>query len=414
MPTVEKLTKTRVESLQRGEILWESRTRGFGVRKQASAAVFIFKARVDGKQRFVTIGEHGNPWSVEQARNRAEILRGQIGQGHGEVATQPRQRGGMTVAELAKEFLARRAKPDLKASTATYYELLISKHVLPNFGGMKARALTRATVENWRVGMSDAKPTANRVLALLSAMYSWASDEGHVPKGTNPARDVKHYKEQARERYLTSDELARLGDAIREAETIGVPWQVKEGTKAKATAKHLPKEANQRTKIAPAAAAALRLLILTGARLREILHLEWQHVDLERGILFLPDSKTGRKALVLNAAAVQLLTDLPRHGRYVIAGASVGSKDEQPRSDLKRPWALVAGRAKLENVRLHDLRHTFASVAAASNIGLPVIGKLLGHSQTSTTERYAHLAVDPVRAATDLVGQKLAAAIGER
>lgn len=412
MPTV-RLTKTAVDDLPPGAALWDQTVRGFGVRRQSRDPIFVLKARINGRQRFLTIGRYGSPWTVDTARNEARRLLGEIASGRDPAERRADERSALTIGLLADAFLKEHAAAKRKASTADYYKMIVETHIKPAFGHLKANALTSVEVEKWHAS-AKRKPTANRVVAVLSSLYSWAVKTKRLPIGTNPTRAVERYREQARERYLTSDELARLGDAIREAETIGVPWQVQEGTKAKATAKHLPKEANQRTKIAPAAAAALRLLILTGARLREILHLEWQHVDLERGILFLPDSKTGRKALVLNGAAVQLLTDLPRHGRYVIAGASVGTKDEQPRSDLKRPWALVAGRAKLENVRLHDLRHTFASIAAASNIGLPVIGKLLGHSQTSTTERYAHLAVDPVRAATDLVGQKLAAAIGER
>lgn len=412
MPTL-KLTKTAVDDLPTGGVLWDQAVRGFGVRRQSRDPVFVLKARVNGRQRYLTIGRHGSPWTVDTARNEAKRLLGEIAGGRDPAERRADEKSAPTVGQLADDFLKEHATAKRKASTADYYRMIVETHIKPAFGHLKANALTSAEVEKWHAG-AKRKPTANRVVAVLSSIYSWAAKTKRLPDGPNPARPVERYREEARERYLTSDELARLGDAIREAETVGIPWNLRETTKAKATAKHLPREGNQRTKIAPAAAAALRLLILTGARLREILHLEWRHVDLERGILFLPDSKTGRKALVLNAAAVQLLNELPRLGRYVIAGASVGTEDEQPRSDLKRPWALVATRAKLENVRLHDLRHTFASVAAASNIGLPVIGKLLGHSQTSTTERYAHLAVDPVRAATDLVGQKLAAAIGGR
>jgi integrase len=412
MPTV-KLTKSAVDDLPVGGVLWDQAVRGFGVRRQSRDPVFVLKARVNGRQRFLTIGRHGSPWTVDAARKEALRLLGEIAGGRDPAERRADEKSAPTVGQLADAFLKEHASAKRKASTADYYKMIVDVHIRPAFGHLRANALTSAEVEKWHAN-AERKPTANRVVAVLSSIYSWAIKTKRIPDGTNPTRVVERYREQARERYLTSDELARLGDAIREAETVGVPWLVRAETKAKATAKHLPKEANQRTKIAAPAAAALRLLILTGARLREILHLEWQHVDLERGILFLPDSKTGRKALVLNGAAVQLLNELPRQGRYVIAGASVGIADEQPRSDLKRPWALVSGRAELKGIRLHDLRHTFASVAAASNIGLPVIGKLLGHSQTSTTERYAHLAVDPVRAATDIVGKKLAAAMSGR
>ncbi|MEI9914967.1 MAG: site-specific integrase [Methylovirgula sp.] len=155
------------------------------------------------------------------------------------------------------------------------------------------------------------------------------------------------------------------------------------------------------------AAAASRLLIFTGCRLGEILNLRWSEVDLERGLLFLPDSKTGRKTVVLSAAAQSILAALPRLGIYVIASETAGQEVEKPRADLKRPWALIKAPAGLADMRLHDLRHSFASVGAGAGMGLPVIGKLLGHSQASTTQRYAHLDADPVRAAANTIAEKI-------
>ena len=162
----------------------------------------------------------------------------------------------------------------------------------------------------------------------------------------------------------------------------------------KPKAKHLPKAKNRFTKIGPFAAAAIRLLLFTGCRLREILHLRWENVDLERGLLFLPDSKSGRKTVILNAPAMAVLTGLKRIGSYVVPGDG----PEKPRADLKRPWEAVARRAGLEGVRLHDLRHTF-------------IGKLLGHTQASTTQRYAHLDNDPLRRAAESIGGRIKAAM---
>ena len=157
----------------------------------------------------------------------------------------------------------------------------------------------------------------------------------------------------------------------------------------------------------PAAVAAIRLLIFTGARLREILDLKWEHVDLERGLAFLPDSKTGRKTLVFSTAAEAVLRSLKREGPYVITGLLAG----EPRVDLKRPWAAVREAAGLDGVRLHDLRHTFASIGAGASLGLPIVGKLLGHTQPQTTARYAHLDASPLRRAADLIGAQLLAAM---
>ena len=171
-------------------------------------------------------------------------------------------------------------------------------------------------------------------------------------------------------------------------------------------AKHVPK-IKRSTKITPTAAAAVRLLLFTGCRLREILHLRWDYVDIERGCLFLPDSKTGRKTVVLNAPALAVLNALQRVGCYVVPG----DDPEKPRHDLKRPWDAVTNRAGLRGVRIHDLRHTYASFGAGGGLGLPIIGRLLGHAQVATTARYAHLDNDPLRRASEAIAGQLSAAL---
>jgi integrase len=238
-------------------------------------------------------------------------------------------------------------------------------------------------------------------------MYAFAGRAGAVSEGTNPARGITKFKESRRERFLGPKELERLGAAIREAETKGLPWEIDE---AGPKAKHLPKAKKRFTKMDQFTAAALRLLLFTGCRLREILHLKWEHVDIERGLLFLPESKTGRKTVILNAPALAVLTGLERLGSYVVPG----DDPEKPRADLKRPWAAVSKRARLVGVRLHDLRHTYAGFGAGSGLGLPIIGKLLGHTQASTTQRYAHLDNDPLRRATEHIGGTIAAALEGR
>lgn len=180
----------------------------------------------------------------------------------------------------------------------------------------------------------------------------------------------------------------------------------------KPKAKHAPKTDKRRSKLDPYAVAAIRLLILTGARLREILDAHWQHVDLERGVIFLADSKTGRKAVYLSATAQALLASLLRidGNSHIIAGA----KDGAPRADLKKPWRAVTKAAGLEGIRLHDLRHSFASFGAGASLGLPIIGKLLGHSQPATTARYAHLDADPMRRAVETIGTTISAAMNRK
>jgi integrase len=245
---------------------------------------------------------------------------------------------------------------------------------------------------------------ANRALAVVSSMYTFAARVGLVQERTNPARGIDKFPEHRHERFLTGEELERLGSAIRAAETEGIAWEADE---AKPNARHLPKANNRFTRMSPFAAATIRLLLFTGCRLREILHLKWDHVDLERGLLFLADSKTGKKTVILNAPALAVLSGLDRLGSYVVPG----NDPEKPRADLKRPWEAVAKRAGLDGVRLHDLRHTNASFGAGGGLGLPIIGKLLGHTQAATTARYAHLDNDPLRRASEAIGGRIAAAL---
>jgi integrase len=271
-------------------------------------------------------------------------------------------------------------------------------------GRRKAQEIARGDLSRLHGRLSDKPAIANRLIAVASSMFSWGSEHGFTPEGFNPASRIEKYKEKRRERFLSSNEIERIGEALREAETIGLPWEPEPDS---AKAKHAPKAENRRTKISPEAAAAIRLLLLTGARLREILHLRWEYVDFERGLLLLPDSKTGRKTIILNAPALSILEGLERVSPYVIPGED----PEKPRADLKRPWAAISERAGLTGVRLHDLRHTHASFGAGSGMGLPIIGKLLGHTQAATTARYAHLDADPLRKASDRIGGAIAAAL---
>jgi integrase len=208
---------------------------------------------------------------------------------------------------------------------------------------------------------------------------------------------------------LSSDEFRRLGDALAKGETEGLPYEINEdGPKAK----HARKPENRKRIIDPYAAAAIRLLILTGARLREILHARWENVDFERGILFLPDSKTGRKPIYLGSVALEILAKLlhVEGNPYVI----VGLTSDKPRADLKNPWRAVTEAAGLTGLRIHDLRHSFASIGAGASLGLPIIGKLLGHTQPSTTARYAHLDADPMMRAVETITDTITAAMNGR
>jgi len=406
------ITKSLVDSLEPRSseyAVWDAKLPGFGVRVRPTGSmsfVVVYRAgsgRAAPFRRF-TIGAVGK-LAPEAARLRAKQIIGLVANGKDPALERAHERDAKTFGELADTFIEEHAEKKLKASTCSYYRLLVTNVLKPAFGTTKSDKLSRSAVAKLHSSLAGQPVSANRMLTLISGIYSYGSQHGEVPEGFNPARRIEKFKETARERFLNGEELERLGAALREAETVGLPWEVDETAP---NAKHLPKS-KRITKISQSAAAALRLLILTGCRLREILHLKWEYVDVERGVLFLPDSKTGKKTVVLNAPALAVLASLDHVGPYVIPGEDI----EKHRSDLKRPWTAVSKRAGLSGVRLHDLRHTYASFGVGGGLGLPIIGKLLGHAQASTTARYAHLDNDPLRRATEKIGAELAAAMGE-
>jgi integrase len=396
-----RITKRLVDSLKPSgddRFVWDDTLIGFGVRVQPTGAKsYVVKYRAGSGRgaptRRVTLGRIGT-LTPDEARALARKTLGAVAHGSDPAALRAAERRASTFRELAEIFLVEHVEAKRKRTTAAHYRSLLERIVLPELGSRKAEQVTTSDLAKLHTKMRDAFAGRRKIL----------------PPGFNPARGIEQYPEKGRERFLSADELTRLGDAVREAETVGLPYDIDE---EKPTAKHAPKEAQRRTKIGPYAAAAVRLLILTGARLREILHLKWEHVDVERGLLLLPDSKTGKKAIVLNAPALDVLANLPRVGAYVIAGQTAGTDDDKPRADLNRPWRAIVKRAGLNGLRIHDLRHTHASVGAGLGLGLPIIGKLLGHTQPSTTARYAHLDADPLRRASEHIGTRLAAAMGD-
>jgi len=411
-----KITKRVVDSVEPRPtryVIFDSEVTGFGLRVYPSGEkswIFEYRPGAGGRRvakRRITIGKVGNI-TPDQARKAADGLRAMAMTGRDPQGDKARERMAETVEDPAAQFLEHHVGPKRRERTKEHYEDVLKRIVLPKLGKMKAKDVTRGDLSRLHVDWKHTPFQANRMLAIVGSMYSYAGKQGVVPEGMNPARGIEKYKEEGRERFLSADELERLGAAIREAETIGVDWDIDPGKKTK----HVPK-GERRTVIGEHAAAALRLLLFTGCRLREILHLKWQNVDLERGLLFLPTSKTGKKTVVLNAPALSVLASLTRVGDHVIASESAGRLDEKPRSDLKRPWAVVSRRAELTGVRLHDLRHNFAAFGAGGGLGLPIIGKLLGHTQAATTQRYAHLDADPLRRASNAIGSTIAAAMGE-
>jgi integrase len=411
-----KLTHTAVEALPPGEHTYVARDAalpGFGCRvTPAGVKSWTYEYRPGGGRRSstrrMTLGRI-ETMPCHKARTAAEKLHHQTRLGADPAGVRQEHRAAPTVAEIADRFLTEHAEPKLKASTAVKYRKYFASYVLPSLGAKRARDVTHRDIDRLHRSMGErgAETTANRVAALVSTMYGWAGKAGLVPRDLAPARDVTRFKERARERYLTSEEFARLGDALHEAETTGIPYAV-DATKPKA--KHAPRPEKRLTVFSPFAIAAIRLLLFTGCRAGEILGLEWSQVDTERGMIELPDAKSGRRFVLLNAPALSVLAGLPRVGRYVIAG----DDPDKPRADLNRPWTAIRASAGLDGLRLHDLRHSHASVGAGLGLGLPVIGKLLGHLEVKTTARYAHLDNDPLRRPTDSIGAVIDAALNRK
>jgi integrase len=384
-----KITKRAVDALRpaadgRELVLWDIDLAGFGVRVQRGGAkTYILKYRA-GKGRAaplrkLTIGKHGSPWTPDQARAEAKRLSGLVAHGKDPADARASAKAAPTVADLAQRFLVEHAEAKRKASTAAEYRRLLEKVILPALGMRKVADLTRAEINKLHHANRSTPYQANRTLAVMSKMMSLSEQLGLRPDNSNPCRNVEKFAERKRERFLSADELSRLGDVLTRYD--GSPYY----------------------------AAAIKLLVFTGARLGEVLGLQWQWIDFERGETRLPDSKTGAKTIHLPPPALAVLADLRRveGNPYVIVGGVASAA----LVNLEKPWRAIRKAAGLEDVRLHDLRHAFASVAAASGMGLPIIGKMLGHSQAQTTQRYAHLASDPVKAAAAVVAGKIAAAM---
>lgn len=407
-----RLTKRNVDSAEpnpRPYFIWDTELKGYGARIDPTGAkTFIVRYRPKGQgasapKRFVTVGRYGT-LTADEARTRAKQILGAVATGDDPAAKIAEKRAAATFKDAAALFIDQHVSTKRKLNTAEGYRALLNAHALPLFGSRKIETITTSEVARLHHQLRERPYQANRLLAVISSLYSFAERQGLVPEGFNPAKKVEKYREHRRERFLTGEELERVGSALREGETVGIGWSPDDD---EPESKHLPRPENRRTLLSRQATDAMRMLIFTGARLREILNLKWENVDLERGLLLLPDSKTGRKSIVLNEAAIDILKGHPRLGSYVIAG----DKPDMPRTDLKKPWAAICKHAALEGVRLHDLRHTFASIGAGASLGLPIVGGLLGHSQPQTTARYAHLDADPLRRATNVIGHRLAASM---
>ena len=377
-----KLTKRTVEALApktASYFVWDSEVTGFGVRVMPSGAKsYQVQYRKGGRTRRASIGRHGAV-TVDQARRHARELLGDVAAGRNPVEEIARHRRAPTVAALCDRFFEDHARGRCKPSTQAEYRRNLDLFIKPGIGTLKVVDVERRDIADLHHGLRHIPYQANRMLQVLSKMFNLAEVWGLRPDGSNPCRHVPKFPEKKRERFLRHAELERLGAVLSAAETDG--------------------------RETPHVAAAFRLLMLTGCRLGEIQTLKWDHVTAFG--LELPDSKTGARLVPLPDVARELLDRLPRlpDNPFVI----IGDKPGQHITDLQRPWRRLRAAAGLDDVRIHDLRHTYAAHAASSGVPLAIIGRILGHTQYQTTMRYAHLADAPVREAAN----QNAGAIGE-
>ena len=379
--TISKRTVDALSVEDRDAVFWDDKIPGFGVRVYPSGSkVFVVQTRTQGKSKRITLGRHG-VLTADQARKKAAETIALLKSGQ-EPGRKPAP--AVTVAELAARYFEEHVDVRCKPATRKMYRSIVKRFILPAYGHLPVEKVGREHVARLHHALRDRPYMANRVLEIGSKLFNLA-EEWELRSGSNPCRFVRKYRESKRERFLTDEEFRRLGQVLSAMEAEG----------------RLPAHP----------AAALRLLMLTGCRRNEIVQLAWKDVDLAAGEIRLPDSKTGARLVPLSPAAARVLAELPRieDNPWVIPGRKPGKH----LADLNHYWDRVREEADLKDVRIHDLRHSFASRALALGESLSMIGKLLGHNKIDTTARYAHLARDSIKASSAKVADSIGADILE-
>ena len=366
IPRITKRSVDNVKADGADTVYWDGELTGFGLRvRRSGRKSYVVQTRIAGKLCWFTIGPHG-PLNPDQARARALEILASAKNGIDPRDADARREAEPSMADLGRRFLEEYVPVHCKPSTREEYRRSVRLFVDPVIGELRVPEVQRKDIAALHHGLRDKPYQANRTLGVLSKMFSLAEVWGWRPDGSNPCRHVKRYKEHKRERFLSPEETERLGQVLREVEEE-----------------------------MPSAVAAFRLLLLTGCRMSEIRDLRWDYVKGD--CIELPDAKTGGRVVPLGPEARAVLSAIPRDedNPWVIAGRLPGSH----LTDLQRPWRRIRKQAGLEDVRIHDLRHSFASRALALGESLTMIGKLLGHTQVQTTARYAHLARDSIQTA---------------
>ena len=376
-----RLTKRIVDRLKvddKDAIFWDSDLAGFGVRVHATGRkLYIVQSRGPAGLKRVTLGPVGHT-TIEERRREAAAVIDRIKRGDDPMPPEPAPEP--TVADLAARSVSVRFGVKCKPATAKAYKMALDRHVLPALGAMPLAEVGPKEVAALHHRMRDMPSMANRAVWVLSRLFVLAETWEMVPPGGNPCRHIRYYREKSRERFLTPEEFRRLGAALRRFEARG------------------PTQAS--------AVAALRLLMLTGCRTGEILTLRWDDVDRTAGVLRLRDGKTGPRMVPLTGPVLAVLDGIER-----MEGVSwvIRSKSDTRLTGLFSHWQQIRMDVGLDDVRVHDLRHSYASRALALGESLTIIGRLLGHAKVETTAKYAHLVRDAEKAAAARTGDSIGA-----
>ncbi|MGV6840437.1 MAG: tyrosine-type recombinase/integrase [Planktomarina sp.] len=396
-----KIAKRTVDALKpesRRYVVNDTDLKGFCVRvSPGGGKVYGFRYRAGGgragRSRWLTIGTHGTV-TPHQARATAQSWAAVVVSGGDPAADRDTARDAPYVSDLMARYLREHVEVKNKLSTGRNVKQQIRASILPALGKIKVAEVTSADISKLHASLSKSPIAANRTLATLSKAFELAEVWNYRAEHSNPCKKVQGYAETPRDRYLTQSEFSKLGQVLVAADKGPIPIEGRA----------------QPVQINPQAILAIRLLILTGARTSEILGLQWPMINWNAGRAELPDSKSNRpKHIILPPPALVLLNGIERPVDglgYVVRGGKEASP-ARPLVNLKDPWKLICKAASIEDMRLHDLRHSFASVGASGNMGLPILGALLGHSNPSTTARYAHLADDPKQAAAGKISGEI-------
>jgi integrase len=384
MPKLSKAVIDATTQSDRDVFVWDDGLPGFGLRvKPSGVKSFLIQYRNrEGRSRRCVVGRYG-VLTPDEARKEAKALLAGVAKGEDPAEDKKLARSSPTLSSVCDGYLAA-VEGEKKPRSIAEDKRNIEKHAKPALGARKIAGITKDDIEGLHRSMKATPIAANRVLALLSTIFGYAEAKGYRSPFSNPCRSgkknggIRKYAEKPRERYLSAEELERLGKLLAELERTQMER--------------------------PETIAAIRLLLFLGARRDEVVDLRWKSVDLDRGMLLLEDSKTGPKTVYLNAPAREVLVSLPRGepDDYVVGGLKGGRL-----GGLNHAWQRIRKQADLDDVRLHDLRHSFASVGVGMGAGLPIIGKLLGHSHAATTQRYGHIAPDPAQEIAERIGKSL-------